>query len=184
MCWLCITNAGVSGAPVPVVFLHGWLWLLFLHLHQAILWYNFSNGQYQTQWRQRQEPRVWRSYSSLVSCHQATDQRTLQEGKKRLNVENFTEQKPNMYYWSVHRQHKRFFTLVLWARFNEISYTQSCFVNLAACRFGHNRWATTSSSPLDIRTAALSRCLLYIMTRDFCTAFKMVVICSSTVVVL
>lgn len=93
MCWLCITNAGVSGAPVPAVFLHGWLWLPFLLLHQAILGYNFSNGRCQTQWRQRQEPRVWRSCNSLVSCHQATGQRTLQEGKKRLNVGKFNRTK-------------------------------------------------------------------------------------------
>lgn len=77
-----ITNAGVCGAPAPAAVLREWLWLPYLHLHRSILGYSFSDGRYQTQWRQRLEPRVWRLYSSLVSCHQATGQRILRERKK------------------------------------------------------------------------------------------------------
>lgn len=78
--FLSIPNAHVIGASVPAVFLDGWLLSPFPHLHQEILGCSFSNVRSQTQWRQRREPRVWSSNSSSVSCHQAADQRTLQEG--------------------------------------------------------------------------------------------------------
>lgn len=81
-----VWTAGVCGAPAPAAVLREWLLWPFLHLHQLILGYNFSNGRYQTQWRQRPEPRVWRLYSSLVSCHQATGQRILREQKKTISV--------------------------------------------------------------------------------------------------
>ena len=77
---LC-TKVNVRCASAPAVFLDGWLQLPWLRLHQVTLGCSFSNGQYQTQWWQRQESHVWRSCTSLVSCRQATDQRTLQERK-------------------------------------------------------------------------------------------------------
>lgn len=73
--------AVIIGSSVPAVFLHELLCFPVLPLHQAILWYNVSNGQRPTQWLQRPGPHVWRLYSSLVLHPLEKDQRILQEHK-------------------------------------------------------------------------------------------------------